>query len=753
MPGLAALAALSIAAGIGISTAAFAIVYGTFLKPLPVPGGERMVMVWDYHEARSHNVYIRADEFIYRREHAKSFEELAAAANKLALVEAQGSAPGVVRAGYVTPNTFRLFGIPAAQGRGLVDGDARADAPPVVVIGDSVWRARLGADPRVIGRVITVAGEARTVVGVMPPGVRLPLREDLWVPNTLSATQRDATTRLILIGKLKPGVTPRAAEAELAVLAAQRANVENQFADLSQRVIPFTQGIGGPEQELLLAVLMGALFLLLLVAAANVANLVLARNAARMSEIAVRSALGASRGQLVRLLLVESLVLCSVGAVLGIGGARAALVWFANAVNATTDLPWWADLSINPTVLVFVFLLTLVATAVVGLAPALKATRVSLAEVMKRGAPGIGGLRFGKLSAAMIIAEFAIAVAFMGTAGTVARGLLNFNFAGFGLPSEEVLVSQLFFGRPQVAEGLPPEARRAAWLKHYEDSLARARRIEERLATLPGAARVSLASAYPGNEVEPARVELESAGPGESHRPASTRLIEIGAGYLETLDARLLAGRDFLPAERSGVPRVAIVNEPFARRYWGGANPLGRRVRVLVGKAQAAPEPWLEVVGVVQDLGVSPGDPQRADALYLPLTPTSVLRVGLRATGNPRNFVPAVHSAVQAEAPLAQVQWAVTMEEQIAEVVALFRRLGVALVAVGALALLLSAASLYAIVSFAVTQRTREIGIRVALGAAPRQVLQAVLRREVLQLAAGQLYIRSEKHLWAIGKK
>lgn len=735
-PGLAALAALSIAAGIGISTAASAIVYGTFLKPLPVPGGERMVMVWDRHKARSHNVYISADEFVYRREHAKSFEELAAAANKLALVEAQGSAPVEVRAGYVTPNLFRLFAIPAALGRGLLDDDARPSAPPVVVLGDSVWRARLGGDPQVIGRVVNVAGEARTVVGVMPRGVRMPLREDLWIPNTLSASARDATTRLILIGKLKPGVTLGSAEAELAVLAAQRANVENQFAELDQRVIPFTRGIGGPEQELALAVLMGALFLLLLVAAANVANLVLARNAARMSEIAVRAALGASRGQLVRLLLVESLVLCGVGAVLGIGGARAALVWFTNAVNAASDLPWWADLSINPTVLGLVFLLTLVATAVVGLAPALKATRVSLAEVMKQGAPGIGGLRFGKLSAAMIIAEFAIAVAFMGTAGTVARGLLNFSFAGFGLPSEEVLVSQVFFGQPQIAEGLPREARRAAWQKHFEDSLARARRIEERLAALPGAARVSLASAFPGNDVKPGRVELESAGPGESHRPASTRLIEIGAGYLETLDARLLAGRDFLPAERTGMTRVAIVNEPFVRRYWGGANPLGRRVRVVVDSVQAAPEPWLEVVGVVRDLGVNPGDPLRSDALYIPLAPTSVLRLALRAT-NPRALVPALHDAVQGEAAKAQVQWSVTLEDQMAEVVAVFRRIRTVLVAVGAMALLLSGASLYAIVSFAVTKRTREIGIRIALGARPAQILQTVLRREAFQLLLG----------------
>lgn len=739
MPGLAALATLSIAAGIGISTAAFAIMYGAFLKPLPVAGGERMVMVWDHHKARGYNVYISADEFAYRREHASSFEELAASASRLALVEVQGSAAGVVRTGYVTPNTFRLFGIPAALGRGLLDDDARPGAPPVVVLGDSVWRARLAADPRVVGRVVTVAGEARTVVGVMPPGVRLPLREDLWIPNTLSARDRDATARLILIGKLKSGVTLRAAEAELAVLAAQRANDENQFAHLGQRVIPFTRGIGGPEQELVLAVLLGALVLLLLVAAANVANLVLARNAARMSEIAVRSALGASRGQLVRLLLVESLVLCSVGAVLGMGGARAGIAWFTSAVNATSDLPWWADLSINPTVLAFVFLLTLLATAVVGLAPALKATRVSLAEVMKQGAPGIGGLRFGRLSAAMIIAEFAIAVAFMGAAGAVARGLLDFSFAGFGLPAEEVLVSQVYFGPAQVAEGLPREARRAIWLKHYDDSLERARRMADRLAALPGIARVSLASAYPGNELEPVTVEIEGATPGAVVRPASTRLLEIGAGYFETLDARLLAGRDFLPAERSGAPRVAIVNEPFVQRHFGGANPLGRRVRMAADDAQAVPEPWLEIIGVVRDLGVNPGHPRRADAFYTPLAPTNVLRVAVRAGGDPRNFVAAVHEVAQGEAPMAQVQWAVTLEEQITEVVAVFRRLGIALVAVGALALLLSAASLYAIVAFAVTQRTREIGIRVALGAAPRQVLQAVLRREVAHLAAGAL--------------
>lgn len=734
MPGLAGLAALSIAVGIGLATAGFAIVYGAFLKPLPVSGGDRIVLVWDHHRARRYNVYISAEEFAYRRENVQSFEELAAYAGKQVLLESSGIASGVFRTAYITPNAFRVLGIPAALGRTLQDEDALPGAPPVAVLGHTVWKSRFAADPSVIGRTVTMGGEPYSVVGVMPEAVRFPLREDVWVPNLLAASSRDASARLIVMGKLKPGVTLRQAEAELAVLTQPRANAENQLADLAQRVIPFTRGFGGPEQEIVLSVLLGVFVLLLLVSAANVANLVLARNSARVGEIAVRAALGASRGQLVRLLLVESLVLCAIGAVLGIAGAKAGLMWFAGTIAAVSDLPWWADLSINPTVLGFVMLMTLLSTAAVGLAPALKVTRASLSAVLKQSAGGIVGLRIGRWSAAMIIAEFAIAVALIGTAGTVARGLLGFTYAGYGLPSSEVLVAQIYFGPAQMPQGISRDARRAAWQKHFEDSLARAKRIEEHMKSVPGTTRVNLASSYPGNETVPTAIELDLSG---SPTPATTRLLEIGPGYFETLDARLLAGRDFLPAEHNRAPRVAIVNEPFVRRHFVGSNPLGKRVRLTAVDPQAVAEPWLEIVGVVCDLGVNPGDPRQADALYAPLAPTNVLRLAVRTAGDPHSVVPALHDTVQREAPLAQVQWTVTLEEQLGEVVAIFRRIGVVLVGVGAMALLLSAASLYAIVSLAVTQRTREIGIRVALGARPSQILQIVMRRQVGQLAAG----------------
>lgn len=727
-PGLAILAVLGIAVGIGTATAAFAIARGLFLAPLPVPGGERVVLVWDQHRLRGDNVYIGAEELAFRRQYATAFEDLAGYSSRTVLMERRGGVGGPLRAAYITPNAFALLGLSGAIGRGLTDSDALPGAPPVVVVSDDVWRSRLGASADVLGTDVQIAGVSRTIVGVMPPGVRFPIREEVWIPESSTAGVTPAS-RMIVFGKLKPGLSPRQAEEELARIDLPRATPDNQLADLTQRVMPFTRGIGGPEQTTVLVAASVVLLLLLAVAAANVANLVLARNAGRDGEIALRTALGASRWRVVRLLLLESLALAAIGGAMGLGAAYAGLRWFDAASQALNTLPWWADVSIDPLVVAFLVVATFVAAAAIGLVPALKVTRACVSDVLRQHAGHIAGIRFGRLSATMVALEFAIAVALIGAAATIGRGLLSFSFNDYQLPGEQTLISQIYFGQPAFPEGATPEVRQRVRQAHYDTSLRQLRRIEEGLQRIPGVRTTSVASAYPGNEVDPVQIEIDGATGG------TTRLFEIGERYFETLDAAPIAGRELAPSEHTGDARVAIVNEPFVRRHLGGTSPLGRRVRLAA--ADSRRQPWLEIVGVVRDLGVNPGDPRLADALYVPMAPTSVARIGVRTSGDPHGVTPAILDLAQRESAAAQVQWSVTLAEQIDEVATVFRRIGVALVVVGVVALLLSAASLYAIVSFTVTRRTREIGLRVALGASVMAVLRTVLVREARQLTIG----------------
>ncbi|MCI0437352.1 MAG: ABC transporter permease, partial [Gemmatimonadetes bacterium] len=390
-------------------------------------------------------------------------------------------------------------------------------------------------------------------------------------------------------------------------------------------------------------------------------------------------ALGASRLQLVRVLLSESLLLTTLGALVGFGLARAGLVWFEGVVGAQKNMPWWADFRLAAGDLVFVMALTLVATAAIGLGPALKITRGSLADVLKQQSGTLAGLRFGRLSAAMVIAQFAIAVACVGAAGAVGRGLLGFTFAQYGFPAENIVVSQVYFGRAPIPEGATSDARRAASERHAQDSMRRLERIEAALRTLPGVANISIASAFPGNEVDRVEIQVE----GDETRRHTTRVIDAGPQYFEILAAAPVAGRDFLPTERASGTDTAIVNEPFARKYFPGASPLGRRIRQIDAATGIPVERWREIVGVVRDLGVNPGDPQRADAVYVPFGPTTVLRIAIQMRGGARDPVPGLLALTAREAPAAQVQWSVTLEEQMSEVVAIFRRIGVLLIVVG----------------------------------------------------------------------
>jgi predicted permease len=734
-PGLTVLSVLSLAVGIGLATAAFTVVYGIFLRPLPVPEGDRMVRLWDVHRAQRYNIYIPAEEFERRAAAVTSFDGLAAFYTRALPLESAGRPAQIAEGAYITANAFELMGVRAALGRGLLPEDERPGAPLVVVLGHAVWQGQFGADPGILGRPVRVGSEWRTVLGVMPAGMNFPEREHFWAPLD-PARARATGDRLRLFGKLRPGVSIAQAEAEMNVIGSAVTILGYQPGEVAQRVMPYTRGLSGSDEAQFVLALVAVLTLLLMVAAANVANLLLARNAARVPELAVRSALGASRPRLLWQLWLEAFLLTSLGAALGMAGARAALAWLMSYPGTLKELPWWVDFNLSPVVLGFVFLLALLAATVAGLAPALRVTRISPAEVMKGGAAGIAGLRFGRLSAAMIVAEFALSVGLLGGAAVLGRGLLGFSYQQFGLPGQEVLVAQLYFGQPQLDAGASRDVRRAAWQKFEQECDAQRRHLEARLAAAPGVRATTVASNYPGNEIEAIQMEIESSAAAEPVR-VTARVAAAGERYFDVLGASVLAGRDFLPTEYVEPARVVILNEPFARKHFPGRSPLGARVRVAPPAGE--PHAWMEVVGVVPDLGFNPGDPTRPEGLYIPQPPSSFLRLAVRAERDPRALIPAVHEAVLREAPRAQVQWTMTLGEQLREVGAVFQGIGAGLLLMGGMALLLSAASVYAIVSFSVTQRTREMGIRLALGATSANLLRAILRRPVTQLATGAL--------------
>jgi predicted permease len=453
-----------------------------------------------------------------------------------------------------------------------------------------------------------------------------------------------------------------------------------------------------------------------------------------MSELAVRFALGASRPRLIRQLLLEAALLGGASAALGLLLARTCLDYVIARVN---DLPWWFSGEFGLATVGFAVTAALAAGALAGIAPALKLTRVSVHDTLKESQPGFARVRFGRWSSALLVAQMAIAIGFVSALGLLAASLFGFSYARYALPAREVLVAQLYFGPPEgLSAQMPTAERRAIWQRHLEQCRAQQRAIASRLALAEGVREVAYASLLPGNDVESAQIEIEGGTAKGAEAQVATRIAEIGAGFFSVLDARPLQGRDFLTSEHEGEPRTIIVNEPFARRHFGG-NALGRRLRLLPEGEGEQPGPWLEVVGVVPDLAMNPGDPEHADGIYVPLGATNVVRLAIRTTGDPGMLAPVIHEAVALLAPRAQVQWTVTLEKQMAEVVTIFRSLGGVLLVIGGTALLLTAVSLFSLVSFAVTQRTREIGIRVALGATRRAVLSGVFRREGLQLVLG----------------
>ena len=758
-PGLTIVGGLAMAFAICVGAVVFEVLTPFVHPTLPLPAGERIVQIRNWDAAANRPEQRALHDFIVWRGALRSVTELGAWRDVTRnLIVAAGDARPVEVA-EITASGFRVAGGAPLLGRVLVAADERAGAPPVAVLGHDVWRTRFGSDPDVLGRTVQLGDEYATVVGVMREGFAFPVSHELWVPlrmDGLDQTPRSGPA-ITVFGVLAPGVTLEMAQAELTTLA-RRAAIERQATHehLQPRVTPYAELFfsepSGEELGIFFSVYFFAVMLLVLVCA-NVALLVFARAATRESELVVRTALGASRSRIVAQLFAEALVLGGVAAVAGLVAAHFALrAWGVEFLEVNLGrLPFWYDLRLSPGTVLFALGLTALGSGIAGVMPALKVTR-GMGSRLKRATAGAGGLQFGGVWTAVIVVQVAITVAFPAVVYVEQWELRHIQTFEAGFAADEYLAVRI--GKDaSLVPGANGDSDRRAQRAALASSIEELRR---RVAAQPGVAGVTFVDRLPRTPRPQSDIELSydptvtnqsarvaSADPRLPLREATVAGIE--PSYFDVLETPILAGRAFNAADLASGGRVAIVDQGFVDQVLEGRNPIGQQVRFVQDGGDVAAKgsnPWYEVVGVVKELGMgAPTRKRRAAGFYLPATPDRFDRVYMmvHVRGDPMTFGPQLREIAAAVDPtlrLSELQGVDEVTKGILWVVGLWLRVTIMMTAV---ALLLSLSGIYAVLSFIVARRTREIGIRVALGASRRRVVAAIFRRPLSQVGLGVL--------------
>jgi len=739
-PGMSALAIVALALGIGLTTTMFGIVNGVILRGLPFDRADRILAVGDYPRKAAGPPRPRGlgvADYLDVAKTQRSFEELGASSqyeDRGDLVGPDGI-PLRYEAARLSANALHVLRVQPIVGRGFTEADAlpgteRTDR--VVLIGEAVWTAQFQRDPNIVGKVIRANREPATIIGVLPASFGFPEHERVWFPLPFPAAA-DRTPRgepIEVFGRLRDGVSISQANAELAAIAAglEAAHPENKERGIG--AVPYLERHLPQRIRATFWTMLAAVFGVLLIACVNVANLQLARAADRTREVAIRLALGAGRGRVVRGLLFEGLLLAAAGAIAGVIIARVglALVWRS---IADPTMPFWIRFDIDARVLFFTTALMVFAAVASSLIPALRATRATPNDVLKDEGRGATSLRLGRFSRALVVVQIALSFGLLMTSGLVIKSIMNTSVASIPFRTD-VLTARLDLTGPAYQS---------------DDALRQVLdRIQQRAAAVPGVSSVTFANGLPGGAMESIEIDGQpkpmEAG---SSDPARSEILAVAPNYLNVMQLPVTTGRGLLQSDRAGSELVALVSADFVARYFSNVpndSPIGKRFRIGRVRPGSPPPPWRTIVGTIPALANLSGNTREYEAVAMVPLGQRLTRVVdmVVASANEKDTGAAAYTLRRLVADIDDtivVDRLTTVAGRYEERVWVYRAFGGLFSAFGVAALLLASAGLYGVMAFAVRRRTAEIGIRMALGADRSRIRRMILRQGVVLLASG----------------